>query len=200
MIAAIVILTALALIFGLMLGFAAIRYKVEGDPIVEQVDAILPQTQCGQCGYPGCRPYAEAIASGEADINQCPPGGQVGIDALAELLGIESKPLSEEYGVEKEEKFVAIIDEAICIGCTLCIQACPVDAILGASKQMHTVILDECTGCELCVLPCPVECIDMVPLGKNIGNWKWPCPDSALDNIDNIDDAQAATESKPESA
>ncbi len=193
MISAIVILTALALIFGLMLGFAAVRYKVEDNPVVEQVDSILPQTQCGQCGYPGCRPYAEAIVSGEADINQCPPGGQAGVDALSELLGVESKPLSKEYGVAQEEKLVAVINEEICIGCTLCIQACPVDAILGASKQMHTVILDECTGCELCLPPCPVECIDMVLLDKNIGNWKWPCPDDAADNIDNINDDQAST-------
>jgi len=157
------------------LGYSAIRFKVEGDPIVEQIDAILPQTQCGQCTYAGCRPYAEAIAAGEADINQCPPGGQATIQSLAELLGVDSKPLNAEHGVHQEKR-VAIIDEQVCIGCTLCIQACPVDAILGAAKQMHTVIEPECTGCELCIPPCPVDCISMVPLKQNIREWKWPYP------------------------
>jgi electron transport complex protein RnfB len=176
MLAAIITLTVLALVFGLVLGFAAIRYKVEADPVVDKIDAILPQTQCGQCGYPGCRPYAEAISRGEADINQCPPGGQPGINALAELLGRDPTPLDPEHGVEKP-KMVAVIDENTCIGCTLCIQACPVDAILGASKQMHTIIEAECTGCELCIPPCPVECIDMVPISEEISTWTWPSPD-----------------------
>ncbi len=175
MIAAIAVLSALAGISGLLLGFAAVRFKVEGDPIVEQIDAILPQTQCGQCGYPGCRPYAEAIAAGEADINQCPPGGEAGVVALADLLGRDPKPLSPEHGVEKP-KMVAVIDEQSCIGCTLCIQACPVDAILGAAKQMHTVLSRECTGCELCLAPCPVDCIQMVPVAPTIATWKWTYP------------------------
>ncbi|HEY3488098.1 MAG TPA: electron transport complex subunit RsxB, partial [Gammaproteobacteria bacterium] len=130
--------------------------------IVNQIDALLPQTQCRQCNYPGCRPYAEAIVSGEADINQCPPGGQATIHELAALLGREAKPLNPENGVETENR-VAVIDENVCIGCVLCIQACPVDAILGAAKQMHTVIAAECTGCKLCIAPCPVDCISMVP-------------------------------------
>ncbi|ALP52497.1 electron transporter RnfB [Candidatus Tenderia electrophaga] len=176
MLSAVLALTALAIVFGLLLGFAAVRFKVEGDPLVDQIDAILPQTQCGQCGYPGCRPYATAIAAGEADINRCPPGGETTIVALADLLGREPIPLDEEVGEEKE-KMVAIIDENICIGCTLCIQACPVDAILGAAKQMHTVIEPECTGCELCVEPCPVDCIDMVPVKEDIFHWKWPYPE-----------------------
>ena len=175
MIAAIVVLSALAGISGLLLGFAAVRFKVEGDPIVDKIDAILPQTQCGQCGYAGCRPYAEAIAAGEADINQCPPGGENGIVALAELLGCDPKPLNPDNGIEKP-KMVAVIDEQNCIGCTLCIQACPVDAILGAAKHMHTVIDRECTGCELCLAPCPVDCIDMVPVVQTIANWKWAYP------------------------
>jgi len=123
----------------------------------------LPQTQCGQCDFPGCRPYAEAIASGEAEINQCPPGGQDGVDALAALLDVETLTLNEEHG-ETKPKRIAVVDEQVCIGCTLCILACPVDAILGASKSMHTVISDECTGCELCIEPCPVDCIKMEPL------------------------------------
>jgi len=172
----------LAALFGLLLGFSAIRFKVEGDPIVDQVDSLLPQTQCGQCGYAGCRPYAEAIASGEADINQCPPGGEAGIQALAELLGVDPLPLNAEHG-EHTEKRVAVIDEQTCIGCTLCIQACPVDAILGAAKQMHTVIESECTGCDLCVPPCPVDCIEMVPVKETISHWKWPYPENTRRSI-----------------
>lgn len=126
----------------------------------DAIDALLPQTQCRQCGYPGCRPYAEAIAAGGAAINQCPPGGEATIRALAELLDVPFEPLDPAFGVIKPPQ-VAMIDEATCIGCTLCIQACPVDAIAGAPKLMHTVIASECTGCELCVPPCPVDCILM---------------------------------------
>ena len=133
--------------------------------LIEDIDALLPQTQCAQCGYPGCRPYAEAIARGEADINQCPPGGQAGVDALAERLGRESKPLNPAHG-EYQPPRVAWIDEAVCIGCTKCIQACPVDAILGARQRMHTVIQEECTGCDLCLAPCPVDCIHMLPTAR----------------------------------
>lgn len=175
---AVLALSALAGLFGLLLGFAAVRFKVEVDPVVDRIDALLPQTQCGQCGYPGCRPYAEAIASDEADINQCPPGGAAGIRALADLLGREAKPLNPEHGSEKPER-VAVIDENRCIGCTLCIQACPVDAILGAAKQMHTVIAQECTGCELCLAPCPVDCIAMPPVQPTLNTWKWPYPHAA---------------------
>jgi len=146
----------------------------------DDIDALLPQTQCRQCGYPGCRPYAAAIRAGQADINQCPPGGEAGIRALADLLGRDFKPLNAEHGVHKE-KMVAVIDENLCIGCTLCIQACPVDAILGAAKHMHTVIEQECTGCELCVEPCPVDCIHMVPVKQDIATWKWPSPDERLE-------------------
>jgi len=170
---AVLILVVLAAIFGALLGYAAIRFKVESDPIVEQIDNILPQTQCGQCGYPGCRPYAEAIANGD-DINKCPPGGDSGVKALAELLGREVQELAGEP--EPNIETVAVIREDECIGCTKCIQACPVDAIVGAAKQMHTVIASECTGCDLCVPPCPVDCIDMVPVEKNLKQWHWPNP------------------------
>ncbi len=129
--------------------------------LVERIDQLLPQTQCARCGYPACRPYAEAIARGEAEINQCPPGGEEGIRALAELLGRRPLPLNPEHGVEAPAR-VAYIREDECIGCTKCIQACPVDAIVGAAKLMHTVIVDLCTGCDLCIPPCPVDCIDMV--------------------------------------
>lgn len=131
-------------------------------PLVDRIDALLPQTQCGQCRYAGCRPYAEAIASGDADINQCPPGGAAGIRALATLLDREPKPLNPEHGVEAP-RTVALIDEAVCIGCTKCIQVCPVDAILGAPQVMHSILSDECTGCGLCLVPCPVDCIALVP-------------------------------------
>lgn len=173
----IILLAVVAAIFGILLGYSAIRFKVEGDPVVDKIDALLPQTQCGQCGYAGCRPYAEAIAKGEADINQCPPGGQTVIISLSDLLGVEPKPLNAEHGEVKEEKTVVVIDEQVCIGCTLCIQACPVDAIVGAAKQMHTVVPSECTGCNLCIPPCPVDCIHIVPVEQNINNWKWPAPD-----------------------
>ncbi len=165
----------LALVAGGILGFAAEKFKVESDPIVEQLDALLPQTQCGQCGHPGCRPYAEAIANGEA-INHCVPGGQDTINKIAELLGVEPLPLDGEYGVEAEVKKVAYIREDECIGCTKCIQACPVDAIIGAAKHTHTVIISECTGCDLCVEPCPVDCIDMIPIPITRQTWHWQAP------------------------
>lgn len=132
--------------------------------LTEKIDAILPQTQCGKCGYPGCKPYAAAIANKEADINHCPPGGEDGIHELADLLGVAFKPFGAD--VVLKPPAVAIIDENICIGCTLCLQACPVGAISGASKLMHTIIAPLCTGCELCIPPCPVDCIDMLPLPR----------------------------------
>lgn len=137
------------------------RADTDSNPLAEQINRLLPQTQCGQCDYAGCKPYAEAIAKGEADINQCPPGGDAGIRALAVLLGVDPKPLNTQHGEHKPDS-VVIIREAECIGCTKCIQACPVDAIIGASKMMHTVLADSCTGCNLCIPPCPVDCIDIV--------------------------------------
>ncbi|MGK0408755.1 MAG: electron transport complex protein RnfB [Shewanella psychromarinicola] len=167
---AVAILTALALVFGVILGFASKKFKVEGNPIVDQVETLLPQTQCGQCGFPGCRPYAEAIANGEK-INKCPPGGTATMEKIAELMGVEPEALGEE--AQANVKKVAYIREDECIGCTKCIQACPVDAILGAGKLMHTVIVKDCTGCDLCVEPCPVDCIDMIPVATTIQNWDW---------------------------
>lgn len=154
---------------------ASVKPRVEGEQLVIEIDAILPQTQCRKCGFSGCKPYAYAIVEGKADINQCPPGGAQGIRKLAALLGREFKPLNPEHGVEKP-KTLAFIDEHTCIGCTLCIQACPVDAIVGAAKQMHTVVAAWCTGCELCVAPCPVDCISMLALAKPVVSWKSKYP------------------------
>jgi electron transport complex protein RnfB len=130
--------------------------------VVARIDALLPQTQCTRCGYPGCRPYAAAIASGAAEINQCPPGGAATIQVLAKFLGRDVLPLNPVNGVESPPR-VAWIDEARCIGCARCLPPCPVDAIVGAAKYMHTVVAERCTGCELCIAPCPVDCIEMRP-------------------------------------
>ncbi len=140
--------------------------SLENPALIDQINALLPQTQCGQCSFQGCRPYAEAIATGMADINQCPPGGDEGMRDLADLLGVPAKPLNTEFGLHKPPSVAFIIEED-CIGCVKCIAACPVDAILGAAKFMHTVIASECTGCELCIAPCPVDCIIMQPAPVN---------------------------------
>jgi len=132
---------------------------------IEQVDEILPQTQCGLCSYDGCKPYAEAIVFDNEAINRCPPGGVPGLKKLAELTGVDPTPFIKTMQAEEKPRMLAVVREDECIGCTKCIQACPVDAILGATKLMHTVIADECTGCELCVEPCPVDCIDMIEIG-----------------------------------
>ncbi len=173
MVAALLTLALMSLLIGIVLLWLGQRFQPDENSVVEQINAVLPQTQCAQCGYPGCRPYAQAIAAGDADINQCPPGGQAGVQALADLLGTEARPLDEARGLHKPP-IVALIDEDRCIGCTLCIQACPVDAIIGAARQMHTVIADECTGCELCLAPCPVDCIDLVNRPEPF--YVWPAP------------------------
>ncbi len=168
---AILVLGFMSLFFGALLGYASIRFKVVGDPLAEQLDALLPQTQCGQCGYPGCKPYADAVANGEA-INKCAPGGEDTIKKIAELMGVEIQPLDESHAADNTPKVAFIIEED-CIGCTKCIQACPVDAIIGTTKQMHTIIIDECTGCDLCIAPCPVDCIIMKPIELTKQNWQW---------------------------
>jgi electron transport complex protein RnfB len=168
LLSAVAVLTALGVGFGALLGAVSERFKGDESSLVEQIDTLLPQTQCGQCGYPGCRPYAEAINQGDA-INKCQPGGEATITALADLLGRTPEPLD---GEAPSEDLVAFIREDECIGCTKCIQACPVDAIIGAAKQMHTVIEDECTGCDLCLEPCPVDCIDMLPRSTPLAQWQ----------------------------
>jgi Na+-translocating ferredoxin:NAD+ oxidoreductase subunit B len=147
-------------------------------PLVDALDAALPQTQCTRCGYPDCHAYAQAMAEGEADINRCPPGGAEGVVRLAALTGRPVRPLDPAHGTEGP-RALAVIDEAWCIGCTLCIKACPVDCIVGASKRMHTVIDAECTGCELCVPACPVDCIAMVPITGGRTGWAaWSATDA----------------------
>ena len=179
---AIAAITLIACFFGAVLGFAAIHFKVEADPIVEQIDAILPQTQCGQCGYPGCRPYAEAIANGDA-INKCPPGGKATIEKLAELMGVDAT--DSAYDDATSGKKIAFIREEECIGCTKCIQACPVDAIVGSTRSIHTVISDSCTGCDLCVAPCPTDCIDMLPVTTTPDTWRWQLEQIPVRQLEN---------------
>ncbi|MCU1716072.1 electron transport complex subunit RsxB [Pseudomonas sp. 5P_3.1_Bac2] len=177
---AVLAIATLCVVCGAILGFAAVRFRVQGNPIAEQINSLLPQTQCGQCGYPGCKPYAEAIAGGDK-INKCPPGGAATISALAQLLDVAAEPLDAAEG--EKPPMVAYIREAECIGCTKCIQACPVDAIVGAAKHMHTVISSECTGCDLCIEPCPVDCIDMLPVPSSLSDWHWQPPLAAAQLI-----------------
>ncbi|MDH3510072.1 MAG: electron transport complex subunit RsxB [Gammaproteobacteria bacterium] len=160
MLMAVIVMGCLAALIAVALGLAATRLNAVGHGAIDQINALLPQTQCGQCGFPGCRPYAAALAAGTAQINQCPPGGEATIQALGRLLGQSPIALNPDFGVQKP-KSVAVIAEDVCIGCARCLPACPVDAILGAPRYMHTVIAAECTGCELCITPCPVDCIEL---------------------------------------
>ena len=171
MIVAIVSMGAFGLAIGAGLAFARARLSADDDRIVDAIDALLPQTQCAQCGFPGCRPYAEAIAAGGA-LDLCPPGGQATASRIAELLGREA----ETPVVPEPQDQWARIDEDACIGCALCLEACPVDAIVGAHTYLHTVIGERCTGCELCVPPCPVDCISLLPRKKTTWNWPRPSP------------------------
>ena len=169
MMLAALVLGVIGLAVGAALGFARRRLADEADSLVVAIDALLPQTQCAQCGYPGCRPYADAIAAG-APLDLCPPGGQATAEAIARLLGREA----EQPVVPMPADCVAVIDEAACIGCALCLDACPVDAIVGANKYVHTVIEGRCTGCELCLPPCPVDCISLEPVAEATLRWKRP--------------------------
>ncbi len=159
-------MTGLAAGIGLVLLLTGRRVPQSSDSPTARINALLPQTQCAQCGFPGCLPYAEAVVNGTANINQCAPGGEATVNAIAKLLGRDPTQLDPAFGTHKSPA-IAVIDEPLCIGCTLCIEACPVDAIVGAARFTHTVIEQECTGCELCIPPCPVDCIDMQPLHAN---------------------------------
>lgn len=170
---AIAALSLLGLIFGGILGYASRRFAVQDDPVVEKIDEILPQSQCGQCGYPGCRPYAEAVGSQGENINRCAPGGEAVMLKIATLLNVDPQPIDGDEQTAEPVRMIAVIDEPNCIGCTKCIQACPVDAIVGATRAMHTVVTDLCTGCNLCVAPCPTQCIELRPAAETTDSWKW---------------------------
>lgn len=175
MIEAVLSMSGLALVAGIGLGFAAKKFHVQGDPVADQLEEILPASNCGNCGYPGCRAYAEALVASAGDgsigIHLCSPGGNATIKLIADILGVEAVEVDESAGPS-----VAFIDEVRCIGCTACIKACPVDAIVGANKQSHTVIEAWCTDCKACIEPCPVDCIDMVPVVQTLYDWKWEKP------------------------
>jgi len=174
-IAAIFILTGLGLGLGALLGLAARFLKVEESPLTNQVESLLPGSQCGQCGFPGCAPAAAAVANGEAPVTLCPPGGRTLAESLATLLGV-SIDLS---AVEDKEPMIAHIHERLCIGCTKCLKRCPTDAIIGANDQIHSIFEDACIGCEKCWEVCPTECIEMRPGTSSIQNWVWPAPQAA---------------------
>ena len=172
MFSAIIILTVLGLSLGLLLGAASSYFAVEGNPLEAEIEAMLPGSQCGQCGYPGCTPAATALVNGEAEITLCPPGGKSLAQQLAEKLGV-SADLSN---LEDKVPMIARVRDELCIGCTKCFKRCPTDAIVGGPKQIHAVISDACTGCEKCFEVCPTECIDMRAIPKTIHNWYWPKP------------------------
>lgn len=170
---AVLAITLPGLLFGMVLGYASRRFAAEADPIIDRIDDILPQSQCGQCGYPGCRPYADAVGNHGEMINRCAPGGEAVMLKIAELLNVDPQPTYGDAQPAQPVRLLAVIDEANCIGCTKCIQACPVDAIVGSTRAMHTVIGDLCTGCNLCVDPCPTHCISLHPTANTTENWKW---------------------------
>lgn len=170
--AAIVIITLLGLAMGTLLGFAAKFLAVEGNPLQAEIEELLPGSQCGQCGYPGCSPAAQAIANSEAPVTLCPPGGKALVEALAEKMGV-SVDLAD---VDEQEIRVAFIHENLCVGCTKCFKRCPTDAILGGPKQIHAVFMDACTGCEKCFDVCPTECIEMRKVEPTLQTWYWPEP------------------------
>ncbi|MBF0469740.1 MAG: electron transport complex subunit RsxB [Gammaproteobacteria bacterium] len=175
MFTAIIIITALGLSMGAMLGFASRYLAVEGNPLQQEIEALLPGSQCGQCGYPGCTPAAAAVAEGEAAVTMCPPGGKALVESLAELMGVSIDMSS----VEEKAPAIAFVHENLCIGCTKCFKRCPTDAIIGGPKQIHAVFADACTGCELCFEVCPTECIEMRPITPTLQTWYWPAPISA---------------------
>lgn len=179
MISAILIISAMGICMGTLLGIAAKYLAVEGNPLQQEIEELLPGSQCGQCGYPGCTPAAEAIAEGNAPVTMCPPGGKALAEILAEKLGI-SIDLSD---VEEKQPLIAYIHENFCIGCTKCFKRCPTDAILGGPKQMHAVFADACTGCNKCCDVCPTECIEMRPVQATLQTWYWPEPIAQAEKV-----------------
>ena len=176
MISAILSLALLGLGLGVMLGFAAKYLKVEAGAMVQEIEDMLPGSQCGQCGYPGCSPAAEAVANGQAPVTMCPPGGKALAQALADKMGV-SADLS---GMEVKAPQVAFVNEQLCIGCTKCFKRCPTDALVGANRQIHVVIKDACTGCGLCVEVCPTESVLMRDVPVTLETWHWPKPEEEL--------------------
>ncbi|MDD3517809.1 MAG: electron transport complex subunit RsxB [Chromatiales bacterium] len=172
MYAAIVVLTAMGLSLGFVLGLAARLFRVEADPVAEKIEALMPGSQCGQCGYPGCKPAAEALARGEASVTLCPPGGRALAEELAQLLGVQA----DLSGVKDAVPMLARVDEDLCIGCLKCLRACPTDAVIGAAKQIHCVLPEACSGCGKCVDVCPTECMQMLPIEPTVRTWRWPKP------------------------
>lgn len=169
---AIASLTTLGLALGLLLGIAARRLKVDSDPLVDQLEALMPGSQCGQCGFAGCRPAAEAVVSGAAPVTLCPPGGKTLAAQFAELLGVDVNLAA----MKDPEILVARVREETCTGCTRCFKVCPTDAIVGAPKQIHAVVADACIGCKKCIDICPTECLHMRPVEVTLRNWRWPKP------------------------
>lgn len=172
MFTATVVLTVMGFSLGGALAYAAMVFSVEEDnPLAEEVEAMLPGSQCGQCGFPGCKPAAQAMVEGSAEVTCCPPGGRALAEKLAELLGIDINSLGETSA-----PLLATIEESLCTGCTRCYKACPTDAIVGANKQIHAVIAEACTGCAKCKDACPEDCIHLLPESVNLDNWHWPKP------------------------
>jgi electron transport complex protein RnfB len=173
---AIFALTALGLGLGYLLGAAARYLRVEANPLVDEIEALMPGSQCGQCGYPGCRPAAEALVAGEAAPTLCPPGGRALAEQLANMLSLDL----DLSGVKEQVPMVARVDETLCIGCARCFKVCPTDAIVGAQKQIHAVVADACTACNKCVDVCPTECLKLHPVKVTLRNWRWPAPAAGL--------------------
>lgn len=177
MLAAVATMSAMGLGLGALLGLAARRLKVEGDPIVDEIEKMMPGTNCGQCGFPGCRPAAEAVSAGQAPVTLCPPGGRTLAGELAERLGVDA----DLSAMGDAAPLVAFIFEDQCTGCTKCFKRCPTDAIVGASRQIHTVINDACIGCNACVEACPTKAVIIRPKPESLQNWYWPKPADGLD-------------------
>ena len=173
---ALISLTAMGMAFGFLLGVAARYFKVEENPILEQIESLMPGSQCGQCGYPGCRPAAEALVAGRAPPTLCPPGGRALAEQLANLLSLDL----DLSGVEDQAPMVARVDETLCIGCCRCYKVCPTDALVGATKQIHAVVADACIACAKCVEVCPTECLKLHPIGTTLKTWRWPKPQPVL--------------------
>jgi len=187
-----ILMMLLAFVAGAVLTYAKARFRLDEDPVTDQINQMLPQTQCGQCGYAGCLPYARALADGD-DIDKCPPGGEQLKRELADLLGRE--PSNSKIHLQ-EIIHTVIVVESDCIGCTLCIQACPVDAIIGAAQMTHTVIQVLCTGCDLCIEPCPVDCIERLTSVTSIPDWRWPEPVQELTHVPTQEPDQERSQEK----